>query len=227
MKWSQLIVLRIYCIIQSTVYEHDQDQYELNELEISIAERKRRLMAEQAFLEQEEENLRIRKNALMSNNFDDVTPVNQQMSRSSTSSSDEDYDEHSLKNHMAVFDPFADQFQDTEEQGVNSLSNSDSTERMVSIENNDKESSQDVEENIENSTELRFPSPHSNSPPTSNATSVADEEHPVNGPSDSEESWDAVSELEDWNQSSTYSSDNEHYSRHSIASDSDDDRLRF
>lgn len=210
--------------------ELDKDQYELDELEMSIAERKRRLMAEQAFLDQEEENLRIRKNALMNNNFDDVTSVCQERSLSSMSSSnDEDDDEHSLRNHMAVFDPFADQFQDSQDQSVRSLSNSDSTELMESTQNQEQQSSQEAEEDkkTENSTELRFPSPHTNSPTTSNTTSVASDERQVRGISDSEESWDAVSELDDWNQSSTYSSDNEHYSHRSIASDSEDDRLRF
>lgn len=181
-------------------------------------------MAEQAFLDQEEENLRNRKNALMKN-FDDVTSMDH-TKFSSNSSSDND-EEHSLRNHMTVFDPFADQFQESHDNNVdNSLSNSDSTERMVIVDNTEKAIDQKLSSAapLSSSTELRFPSPHHDTPPTSNATSVTDGEHSIARVSDSEESWDAVSEMEDWNQSSAYESDGEYQSHNSIASDSDEDK---
>lgn len=216
-------------IKRSVIYENNQDEYELSELEASIAERKRRLMAEQAFLDQEEENLKNRKNALMKNNFDDVTSsMDQPKFSSSSSSSDNEDDAHSLRNHMTVFDPFADQLQDANDNITNnSLSNSDSTERMI-IKANRRNSSEQQQLSLNSSTELRYPSPHINTSPTSNTTSVTDGEQPAVRASDSEESWDTVSELEDWNQSSAYESDGELQSHHSVASDTDEeDRLCF
>ncbi|GAA5794974.1 hypothetical protein EDC94DRAFT_643940 [Helicostylum pulchrum] len=219
--------------------EEEQDQYELSDLESSIAERKRRLMAEQAFLDQEEENLRNRRNTIMRNSTE-VIPlsnsrsiISNNISSSSSSDSDSEDDQHTSQNHIAnSFDPFVDQFQDNssssdhtsvkyneaEGSSTHEESNGDSTE-TIHVEKNQSQAS------INNSRELFYPSASLLSPSASAATSISGENitSPNINRSDSEESWDAVSEIE-WNQSSANESDNEF----SVASISEDDtRIRF
>lgn len=209
-------------------------------------------MAEQAFLDQEEENLRNRKNALMriyetddvtssSTNALDHTKFN---SSSMESSEMEEEDQHTLQSHMARFDPFADQFQDNEEEERHGggSSNSESTEIMyVEAEQNLSSSEQNLNatttDNMGNSTELRYPTPRTTTPPTSISEASA-----VSSPriisvssthgSESEESWDAVSEAE-WNQTSADESDDnqqQHTTRRRRSTTSfseDDDVVRF
>ncbi|KAG2231612.1 hypothetical protein INT48_006698 [Thamnidium elegans] len=208
-----------------------QEQYELSDLESSIAERKRRLMAEQAFLDQEEENLRNRRNTIMRNSTKVIPMSNSRSiisnnnSSSSGNSSNSEDDEQSRK---ANFDPFVDQFQNNSSSDHTSVkyneaegeeSNSDSTE-TIHLENNQSQVS------INNSAELFYPSASLLSPSTSTTTSISGENITspnINRSSDSEESWDAVSEIE-WNQSSANESDNEFC----VASISEDDtRIRF
>lgn len=193
-------------------------------------------MAEQAFLDQEEENLRNRRNTIMRNSTE-VIPLSNSISiisnnSSRSSSSDSEDDEHTTKSHIANFDPFVDQFQenpssshtnvkynDSEGSSTHDESNSDSTE-TIHIEKNQSQVS------MNNSTELFYPSASLLSPSASTATSISGENITspnINRGSDSEESWDAVSEIE-WNQSSANESDNEF----SVASISEDDtRIRF
>ncbi|KAI7890236.1 uncharacterized protein EV154DRAFT_511953 [Mucor mucedo] len=180
----------------------EQSQYELTDLETSISERKRKLMAEQAFLDQEEENLRNRKQALMRGFDDDVTQHSSRFISSNSSSDNED--DQSLKDHMALFSrPHQESAENT----------SDSTETIHR--ENDRP--------LHNSTELYYPAA-SLTPTTSTANSVVSHTNRI---SDSEESWDAVSER-GWNQSSANESDNELDSHHSITSFSDNEnRIRF
>lgn len=158
-------------------------------------------MAEQAFLDQEEENLRNRKQVLM-RSFDDVTQNSPTFVNSNSSSDNED--DQSFKDHMALFRRPQDSAENT----------SDSTETILH-DKNDKP--------LHNSTELYYPA--ASLTPTTSATNSVDLQ--INRVSDSEESWDAVSEL-GWNQSSENESDNELGSHHSIASFSDsENRIRF
>lgn len=161
-------------------------------------------MAEQAFLDQEEENLRNRKHVLL-RSVDDVTHTNSSNFISSNNSSDNDDDgnSQSLHDHMTQFD----RSQEIVENG------SDSTETIIH------------DRPLHTSTELYYPAA-SLTPATSTTNSVVSH---VNRTSDSEESWDAVSENEWNNQSSVNESDNEYDSHHSIASSSDgeNNRIRF
>ncbi|KAI9331771.1 hypothetical protein BD770DRAFT_403428 [Pilaira anomala] len=221
------------------VVEEDYDQYELSDLEATIAERKRRLMAEQAFLDQEEENLRNRRNMIMRNSADVIplsnsSSISSSSSSSSSSNSDSENNSRNLQSHMANFDPFVDQFQEnasevsniastknnnTTENSIHEENNSDSTE-TIQAKNNQSQSS------LNNSTELYYPSASLLSPTVSATTSVSGENlnSNVNRISDSEESWDAVSELE-WDAPSSANESDDEFRSHisSAASLWDDD----
>lgn len=196
-------------------------------------------MAEQAFLDQEEENLRNRRNMIMRNSAD-VIPLSNSRSISSSSSSsssnsDSENDSRNLQSHMANFDPFVDQFQEnaseisdnasaknnnTTENSIHEENNSDSTE-TIHAKNDQPQSS------LNNSTELYYPSASLLSPTVSATTSVSGENlstSNVNRVSDSEESWDAVSELE-WDAPSSANESDDDFRSHisSAASLWDDD----
>lgn len=189
-------------------------------------------MAEQAILDQEEENLRNRRNTIKRNSTEAIPLSNSISVISNHSNSDSEDDDHTTQSHIANFDPFVDQLQensssshtsvkynDSEGGSTREESNSDSTE-TIHIEKNQSQVS------MNNSTELFYPSASLLSPSASTATSISGENITspnINRGSDSEESWDAVSEIE-WNQSSANESDNEF----SVASISEDDtRIRF
>lgn len=145
---------------------------------------------------------------------DDVTSTSLPNFINSNSSSDNgDDDDHSLHNHMTQFD----RSQETSEKSLSrSVENtSDSTETLIHN-----------KVPLQNSTELFYPAASltPTTPTTSTTNSVTSH---INRISDSEESWDTVSEAE-WNQSSANESDNEHSSHHSIASLSDgENRIHF
>lgn len=148
---------------------------------------------------------------------DDVTSTSLPNFINSNSSSDNgDDDDHSLHNHMTQFD----RSQETSEKSPSrSVENtSDSTETLIHN-----------KVPLQNSTELFYPAASltPTTPTTSTTSTTNSVTSHINRISDSEESWDTVSEAE-WNQSSANESDNEHGSHHSIASLSDgENRIHF
>lgn len=175
----------------------DRDQFELAELESSIAERKRRLMAEQAFLDREEESLRNRRLELQRET--------QGFYHAAASSPNEE-----AKSNVAaanVLDPFANHFayngsDDSDNDSHyhyahgNASSSGENTAILINSKREESESSSVHESDHSShmySSNLQFPDASQVIVTDSEAGTSVNSSHAV---SDSEESWDAVSENE-------------------------------
>ncbi|KAK4509932.1 guanine nucleotide-binding protein subunit alpha [Mucor velutinosus] len=175
----------------------DQDQFELAELESSIAERKRRLMAEQAFLDREEENLRNRRLELQREE--------QGFYQAAASSPNEETE--SGVSAVEVLDPFATHFaysgnDDSDDDSYyqhghgNASSSGEHTAILINSKREESESSGAHESDHSNhmhSSNLQFPDASEVIVTDSEAGTSVSSSRAV---SDSEESWDAVSENE-------------------------------
>ncbi|EPB81286.1 hypothetical protein HMPREF1544_11998 [Mucor circinelloides 1006PhL] len=172
---------------KSTTSSLDQDQFELAELESSIAERKRRLMAEQAFLDKEEENLRNRRLELQREE--------QGFCQATASSPNEETDP--FANHFA-YNGNDDSDEDSYyHQGhENASSSGENTAILIDSKREESDSNSVHESDHSNhmySSNLQFPDASQVIVTDSEAGTSVNSSRVV---SDSEESWDAVSENE-------------------------------
>lgn len=175
----------------------DQDQFELAELESSIAERKRRLMAEQAFLDREEENLRNRRLELQREGqgfYQAAAAIPNEETESSASVA-------------GILDPFANHFafnenDDSDEDSYyrhshrNANSSGENTAILINSKREESDSSSVHESDHSNhmyASNLQFPDASQVIVTDSEAGTSVNSSRVV---SDSEESWDAVSENE-------------------------------
>ncbi|KAI8884945.1 hypothetical protein K501DRAFT_332253 [Backusella circina FSU 941] len=153
------------------------EEFELSEMESSILERKHRLEQEQAFLDKQEELLKARRSALFQDLETDVAQTNHLV----------------IQDNPMTFNPFSTDFEDEDDQTKNFQPNlinnnqddhnDESTSKEITpVTNNEDLSEQEDNTNndsLTSSSELRFP------------------RAPRFPASDSEESWDAVTD--EWN----------------------------
>jgi hypothetical protein len=203
----------------------NSDQYELSEMENSINERRRRLMAEQAFLDREEEMLQSRWEALRKN-------TESELNNSSSTITNATSIQHPLGDS---FNPFMDAEEDSamnsfSDEFQNSLSitgknASDDHKQDSPVDHCQQEEEKRSKETMAETTaesgslyhslssytepqELRFPIPSTADAQSERSDSTIPSRK---GLSDTEESWDAVSE-EDWLKSVDGSDEDHHFS---------------